>query len=97
MKDAAKRSPSAVESDINPLQAFSTAHPGVARTIAWGTGLGAAVGIGLGLILPGRGAWYRAAVTLLVALGCALIGGLIAGARAIPRTRRISLRPDGDG
>lgn len=95
MKDAAKRSPSAVESDVNPLQAFFTAHPGVARTIARGAGLGAGVGIGIGLILPGRGAWYRASVALLVALGCALIGGLIAGAMAIPRTRLVAPRkPD---
>jgi Flp pilus assembly protein protease CpaA len=78
-----------VESNANPLQAFLAVHPGAAWTIAKGVGIGASVGIGIGLALPGWGAWYRAAVTLLFALGCALIGGLIAGAIAIPRRRRI--------
>jgi hypothetical protein len=91
VKDAAKRSPSAVESDDNPLQAFLAAHPGVAWTIAKGVGIGAGVGIGIGLALPGRGAWYRAGVTLLIALGCALLGGSIAGAIAMPPWRRIEL------
>ncbi|MBN2176555.1 MAG: hypothetical protein JW722_02750 [Demequinaceae bacterium] len=84
MKDAAKRSASPVESNPNPLLAFSVAHPGAIWTIAKGAGIGAAVGLGVGLGLPGRGAFHRAAVALLFALAIALIGGLIAAARAIP-------------
>ena len=90
MTDAAK-SRSAVESnpnpDPNPLEAFALAHPGAIRAIAIWTAAGAAVGIGIGVALPGRGAWYRAAVALLTGLGCALIGGLIAGVGIIPSKR----------
>lgn len=90
MKDAATRSPSPVPSNTNPssenpLSTFFKNHPHAAVSIAKGAGIGAALGIGVGLGLPGRGAGFRTEVILLISLGFALIGGLIAAARAIPR------------
>lgn len=96
MKAATPRSTSSAESGATPLQAFLDAHPGAVQTIAIGTAIGAGLGLGVGLGLPGRGAWYRAAVTLLFVLGFALAGALVAAAFVLPRPNRAArhTKPD---
>lgn len=89
MTAAAPRSPQE-GSGPTPVEAFLRAHPGAIKTIAVGVSIGAGLGLGVGLGLPGRGASYRAAVALLMVLGFALIGGLIATGIALPSSGRAS-------
>jgi hypothetical protein len=84
---AAPGSQSPAESGASPLEAFLRAHPAMVKTIAIGAAVGAGLGLGLGLGLPGRGASHRAAVTLLMMLGFALAGALVAAAIATHRPR----------
>jgi uncharacterized protein (DUF58 family) len=85
---AAPGSTSPAESGTDPVKAFTREHPGAVEAVAIGAAIGAGLGLGIGLGLPGRGASYRAAVTLLILLGFALAGALVAAAIVIRPPRR---------
>ncbi len=95
MSDATTPPPSGVDLDANSIPVIVRRAPRFARTIATGVLCGAALGVAIGLGLPGYGAMDRAAVTVLVALGFALIGGLVAGANATGGRRRTVRRRAG--
>jgi hypothetical protein len=85
---AAPGSTSPAESGATPVESFIRSNPGAVKAVAIGAAIGAGLGLGIGIGLPGRGASYRAAVTLLIVLGFALAGALVAAAVAIRPARR---------
>lgn len=78
----AESTPSADELDDVAIPASLRRAPRLGRIIGSGVGGGALLGIILGLTLPNSTGVGRGMVAVLVGLGFALIGGMVAGAIA---------------
>jgi uncharacterized protein YcfJ len=82
VSDATTPPPEGVDLDAHSFPTVIRRSPRLVRTVVTGVLIGAVLGVVVGLGLPGSGAMDRAAVTVLVACGFAIIGGLVAGANA---------------
>lgn len=87
MSDATTPPPKGVDLDAHSLLTVIRRSPRLVRTVAKGVLVGVALGVVVGLGLPGTGAMDRAAVTVLIASGFAIIGGLVSGANATGNPR----------
>ena len=74
--------PTPEELDGSAIPAYLRRAPRFGRIVLTGALFGFALGAGVALGLPGKGAAYVSTVVLFVGLGFALIGGLVAGAIA---------------
>jgi len=78
-KDAA---PSPDDLRQNAIPAIVRRAPRFVRIIGIGAVTGVLLGVGVALLLPGRGAEHRTVVAVLVAFGFGIIGAMLAGAVA---------------